>query len=214
MSPSPTPAACAPRTRFSRGSSVRTGQTVARGDVLGATGGTGPDHDGAVLHLGLRVGDRYVDPMQLFRPDDLTKLVHLVPADEPGETPWSPERERRDLQASLRLPVPGASGSGAHTDGDDCDTDLPFVGDAVDAVCGVGAWLGDHAGAALDGGIDFLDSTTDLAADVLDDLRSSSLDTLTAMQSLAALAASRSRTHRPARSPSTSLPSAGASPTA
>ena len=185
--------------------SVRTGQAVARGDVLGTTGGTGPDdggghdgdHDGAVLHFGLRVGDRYVDPMQLFRPDDLTKLVHLVPADEPGETSWSPARERRDLQSSLHLPVPGPSGSSAYTDADDCDTDLPFVGDAVDAVCDVGAWLGDHAGVALDGGIDFLDSTTDLAADTLDDLRSSSLDTLEAMQSLAALAAS-ALAHTPA----------------
>ena len=177
---------------------MRTGQTVARGDVLGTTGGTGPegdadhdgDHDGAVLHFGLRVGDGYVDPMQPFRPDDLTKLVHLVPADEPSETAWSPEQERRDLQSSLRLPVPGPSGSSAYTDADDCDTDLPFVGDAVDAVCDVGAWLGDHAAIAIDGGIDFLDSTTDLAADALDDLRSSSLDTLTAMRSLAADAAS------------------------
>ncbi len=177
--------------------SVRTGQAVARGDVLGTTGGTGPDHDGTVLHLGLRVGDRYVDPMQLFRPDDLTRLVHLVPADEPSESSWSPARERRDLQSSLHLPVPGSSGSSAYTDADDCDTDLPFVGDAVDAVCDVGAWLGDHAGVALDGGIDFLDSTTDLAADALDDLRSSSLDTLAAMQSLAALAAS-ALAHTPA----------------
>src|SRR6185312_12906948 len=62
---------------------VRRGQSVARGDVVGTAGGTGPDHDGTVLHLGLRVGDRYVDPMQLFHPSDLTKLVHLVPADAP-----------------------------------------------------------------------------------------------------------------------------------
>ncbi|HEY3672204.1 MAG TPA: M23 family metallopeptidase, partial [Acidimicrobiia bacterium] len=174
---------------------VRTGQTVARGDVLGATGGTADstdgDHDGTVLHLGLRVGDRYVDPMQLFQPDDLTKLVHLVPADEPTETPWSAARERRDLQSSLRLPAPGAaSGTGAYTDADDCDTDLPFVGDAVDAVCDVGSWLGDHAGAAVDAGVGFLDATTDLATDALDDLRSSSLDMVAAMQSLAAVAAS------------------------
>ncbi len=170
--------------------SVRAGQTVVRGDVLGATGGTGPDHDGAVLHLGLRVGDRYVDPMQLFQPDDLTKLVHLVPADEPGETSWSPATERRDLQMSLRLPAPGSSGASASTDVDDCDIGLPLVGDAVDAVCDVGGWLGDRADAAVDAGIDFLDATTDLAADALDDLRSSALETVAAMHSLAAVAAS------------------------
>ena len=45
----------------------------------GRRGGVGADHDGSVLHLGLRVGDRYVDPMALFRPSDLTKLVRLVP---------------------------------------------------------------------------------------------------------------------------------------
>jgi hypothetical protein len=170
---------------------VRTGQTVVRGDVLGATGGTGPDHDGAVLHLGLRVGDRYVDPMQLFHPDDLTKLVHLVPADEPSETPWSPAREQSDLQSSLRLPTPrpGAGGS-AYTDADDCDTDLPLIGDAVDVACDVGAWLGDHAHDAVDVGIDFLDATTGLAADALDDLRASADDTIDAMRSLAAEAAS------------------------
>ncbi len=63
---------------------VREGQTVARGDVLGLTGGAGTDHDGSVLHFGLRIGERYVDPMLLFRPADLTKLVRLVPARGPG----------------------------------------------------------------------------------------------------------------------------------
>jgi hypothetical protein len=127
--------------------------------------------------------------MVLFRPSDLTKLVHLVPADEPAETPWSAARERRDLQSSLRLPAPGA-GAGAYTDADDCDTDLPFIGDAVDAVCDVGAWLGDHAHDAIDAGVDFLDSTTELASDALDDLRTSAVDTADAMRSLAAEAAS------------------------
>ena len=127
--------------------SVRAGETVARGDVIGTTGGVGGDHDGAVLHLGLRVGDRYVDPMLLFRPADLTKLVRLVPAGEPTETPWSPARERRELQASLHLPGPGpidgAATSSVESEAS-CDTGIPFVGDAVDAVCDVGAWLGDR----------------------------------------------------------------------
>jgi hypothetical protein len=168
--------------------SVRAGQTVSRGDVLGATGGTGPDHDGASLHLGLRVGDRYVDPMLLFRPHDLTKLVHLVPTDAPAETPWSEAHERSDLQSSLRLPVPGPPGSFTHDDG--CDSDLPFVGDAVDAVCDVGSWLGNHADSAVDSGIDFLDATTDLAGDALDDLGAAAHDTVSSLRSLVAVAAS------------------------
>ncbi len=35
------------------------------------TGGRGPHHGGGVLHFGLRIGDTYVDPMQLFAPTDL-----------------------------------------------------------------------------------------------------------------------------------------------
>jgi len=80
---------------------VRTGQSVRRGDVLGITGGTGPAHAGGVLHLGLRVGDRYVDPMQLFEPTDLTELVRLVPTDLPPADPWSPARERSALVDGL-----------------------------------------------------------------------------------------------------------------
>lgn len=170
--------------------SVRAGQEVARGDVVGTTGGTGPDHDGAVLHLGLRVGDRYVDPMQLFRPGDLTKLVHLVPADEPDESPWSPAQERRDLASSLRLPAPGGgAGPSSYTDDDGCDTGLPLIGAAIDAACDVGSWLGEHAGSAVDAGIEFLDSTTDLAADALDDLRAAAHHSVSAMQTLADAAA-------------------------
>src|SRR5688572_29558463 len=84
---------------------VRTGQTVKRGDVLGLTGGTGPDHHGGVLHLGLRVDERYVDPMQLFEPTDLTELVRLVPTDLPPARPWSRARERSSL--ADERPEPG-----------------------------------------------------------------------------------------------------------
>jgi murein DD-endopeptidase MepM/ murein hydrolase activator NlpD len=58
---------------------VRTGQRVRAGEVIGTTGGRGPDHDGAVLHLGLRIGETYVDPMQLFDTGDLAARVHLAP---------------------------------------------------------------------------------------------------------------------------------------
>jgi murein DD-endopeptidase MepM/ murein hydrolase activator NlpD len=58
---------------------VRAGQRVRAGQVVGTTGGRGPDHDGSVLHLGLRIGDTYVDPMQLFGAVDLATHVHLAP---------------------------------------------------------------------------------------------------------------------------------------
>ena len=156
--------------------SVRAGQTVARGEIIGTTGGVGGDHDGEVLHLGLRVGDRYVDPMLLFRPTDLTKLVRLVPAGEPTEAPWSPARERRELQASLHLPGPGPIDGAATSPVESeasCDTGIPFVGDAVDAVCDVGAWLGARVDGAIDTGMGFLDATTDLADAALEGLRAS-----------------------------------------
>jgi murein DD-endopeptidase MepM/ murein hydrolase activator NlpD len=57
---------------------VRRGAEVGA-DVIGTTGGTGENHDGSVLHLGLRIGEQYVDPMQLFDTLDLTAVVHLAP---------------------------------------------------------------------------------------------------------------------------------------
>ena len=62
---------------------VHRGQRVAAGEVLGTTGGTGPNHAPGVVHFGLRTGDEYVDPMLLFGAVDLTEVVHLAPTDEP-----------------------------------------------------------------------------------------------------------------------------------
>src|SRR5205085_4746111 len=74
---------------------------------------------------------------------------------------------------------------------------LPVIGEAVAAVCDVGSWLGDRAGTAVDAGIGFLDATTDLASDALDDLRTAAHATVTAMRSLSAVAAS-ALAHTPA----------------
>jgi len=63
---------------------VRVGQRVARGAVIGVAGGSGDGHGAGVLHLGVRVGDRYVDPMLLFGPVDLTEIVRLVPVSADG----------------------------------------------------------------------------------------------------------------------------------
>jgi hypothetical protein len=62
---------------------VRTGEAVERGDVVGHVGAAGAHHDEAVLHLGLRRGDEYLDPMVLFADVDLVESVRLVPVDDP-----------------------------------------------------------------------------------------------------------------------------------
>ena len=62
---------------------VHRGERVGRGAVLGTTGGRGEHHDGHVLHLGLRIGDAYVDPMRLFAPGGLPVRVHLAPSSAP-----------------------------------------------------------------------------------------------------------------------------------
>lgn len=83
---------------FLTASAVTEGQSIRRGQIVGTTGGTGGDHDGSVLHFGVRVGDRYVDPMLLFAPRDLTKMVRLVPISERDAADESdPAAEKREL---------------------------------------------------------------------------------------------------------------------
>lgn len=184
---------------FLQSIAVREGQPVVRGDVIGTTGGVGPDHDGGVLHFGLRVGDRYVDPLVLFRPDDLSKLVRLVPTNDPDEQPWTSADERRELQASLHLPVPagtpGPSGFTGTEAGGGCGDDVPIVGGVVNAACDVGSWLGDRSGEALDAGLHVLDTVTGIASGVLDGLRAPLRETIAMLRALpAAVASQLSRT--------------------
>ena len=65
---------------------VHRGDAVAAGETLGWAGGRGEEHDGTVLHFGLRIADRYVDPMQLFGAVDLTTLVHLAAVRDEART--------------------------------------------------------------------------------------------------------------------------------
>jgi murein DD-endopeptidase MepM/ murein hydrolase activator NlpD len=117
---------------------VRRGARVARGDVVGAAGGTGAGHHAGILHLGLRVGDDYVDPMVLFATPDLAEVVHLAPLRESGrrtDRSWASEAfgVARGLdEVGRRVPswVPASAAGGSDRG--------PFAG-AVDVVSG---WFG------------------------------------------------------------------------
>jgi hypothetical protein len=63
---------------------------VKQGAVIGSTGGIGENHGGRVLHLGLRAGEVFVDPMQLFGPPDLSELVRLAPVEPGASAPSGP----------------------------------------------------------------------------------------------------------------------------
>lgn len=82
---------------------VRAGERVTRGRIVGLSGGAGPPDEAGRLHFGLRVGDRYVDPMPLFRPVDLTQVVHLAPTDEPSGDGPSSNVDRDALVEGLGL---------------------------------------------------------------------------------------------------------------
>jgi hypothetical protein len=103
---------------------VVAGQAVMRGAIVGTSGGTGPGHGPGVLHFGVRVGDRSIDPMLLFAPPDLAAVVHLAeprggatasppPADDSQDRmpPGSVGRsEWAALAASVRLDAIAAVG--------------------------------------------------------------------------------------------------------
>ncbi len=113
---------------FLAGIAVREGERVARGQVVGAAGASGPEHEAGGLHFGVRLGDRYLDPQRLFDVCDLTQLVRLVPVDEMPAEPWD----------ARRSPAGGSLTSG---------------GSGVAAVAGdLAGALGDAAGAAVDAG--------------------------------------------------------------
>lgn len=127
---------------------VRQGQQVRRGQVLGTTGGHDGDHDGSALHLGLRIGDRYVDPMVLFAPLDLSRIIRLAPLhDQPADPgPWP--SSVRSVTARLPVPTALARATGSHDAALDV---LGALGDAAGSVAGaLGAAGGVVGGAAAD----------------------------------------------------------------
>lgn len=63
---------------------VREGERVSAGTPIArCCASSDPQHAaaGPSVHVALRIGDEYVDPMRLFSPPDLTELVHLAPTD-------------------------------------------------------------------------------------------------------------------------------------
>lgn len=108
---------------------VRVGDHVDAGRVLGTSGGGDDDtgHGSDVVHFGVRVGERYVDPAVLLTPGDPADRVHLAPVDPTGPDPgpWV---------------VPGDTGeAGPPVPDDGCrvDVPLPGVGGLVGAVVAV-----------------------------------------------------------------------------
>jgi len=67
--------------------SVKRGDAVTGGQVIGATGHGHPDVAEPHLHFGARVGDTYIDPMTLLEPGDVSGLIHLAPLAEPRSRP-------------------------------------------------------------------------------------------------------------------------------
>jgi hypothetical protein len=89
---------------FLRSIAVRAGERVRSGAVVGAAGGSGPDHEPGVLHFGLRIKQRYVDPMVLFAPIDLSAAIHLTTVEQPRQVGFdTPVLERRSLADALHL---------------------------------------------------------------------------------------------------------------
>ena len=114
--------------------SVIEGDVVTNATVVGHAGGTDAEsaHGTGVVHFGLRVGERYVDPLQLFHTRDLRDLVRLVPAEGPLAESWA--HARLDETATLPLGWQPTGGSERSND-DGCSSGVPIVGAAIDAVC-------------------------------------------------------------------------------
>lgn len=132
---------------------VSQGQRVRRGQVLGTAGGSGDGHAPGVLHFGVRIGERYVDPMLLFRPPDLTEMVRLVPpaeraaSDVARMTPTEAEQRAREM-------LEESFGHGL------LDDVVDAVGDGVEWV---GKGVAGGAEAVLDAGLEVLSEAGELA---------------------------------------------------
>jgi hypothetical protein len=137
---------------------VRVGQHVTRGQVVGVAGGGGEGHGPGVLHFGVRIGERYVDPMMLFGPTDLTELVRLVPVEERDVGDHtSPAAERRELVSWL------------HEHGDsDCFGGIPVFEQGCDAASFAADVGSDAFDATVEAGIWAVHAVGHLSAEAFD----------------------------------------------
>jgi murein DD-endopeptidase MepM/ murein hydrolase activator NlpD len=79
------------RTSYSYLSSVtvRRGDVVARGEVVGSTAAGHPGVAPTHLHFGARFAGQYIDPILLLERGSLVGLIHLAPIEE-GRSPGVP----------------------------------------------------------------------------------------------------------------------------
>jgi hypothetical protein len=144
---------------------VSSGQRVQRGQVVGTAGGIGEAHGAGVTHFGVRIGDRYVDPMLLFRPPDLTEMVRLVPPPERATAGRSTAaQERRQLERESDDDEGDCAG-GIPLIEQACDVGEDVAGVAVDGARGVGdaavavgegvEWVGSEAQRHFEAGLEF-----------------------------------------------------------
>ena len=111
--------------------SVRRGDVVARGAVLGRSGSS--------LHFGARAGERYVDPALLFEGAEVD--VRLVPVEERGARPVGEERRGLVEQLLRSGALGGAATAALWLAGAGADAALASVAagsDALGAVAGAG----------------------------------------------------------------------------
>jgi hypothetical protein len=124
---------------FLRSIAVRTGEGVRRGAVVGAAGGSGPDHEPGVLHFGLRIKGRYVDPMVLFAPVDLSAAIHLTTVEQPRQVGFdTPALESRSLADALHL---GSRDASFAEEPDHGNAIVSSIAGAVDGALGVAGSL-------------------------------------------------------------------------
>ena len=141
---------------------VRVGDMVGVGEPVGRSGGSDPDsgHGAGVVHFGVRLGERFVDPRLLFSSPDPADLVRLVPAGDPGAdaSPWSVAPPGGD-DGGATSGTPGDLGVGPGPSGPPdpgCGPDVPVLGVVVAAVCTAVDWAASGVVDALHAGLSIL----------------------------------------------------------
>ena len=66
---------------------VKKGQSVSRGDVVALSGRGHPEMSEPQLHFGVRIGDTYIDPLTVLRPQSASELIRLAPLEDESSRP-------------------------------------------------------------------------------------------------------------------------------